>query len=67
MNYKNEWLTACFSGTPDRTYDVTAHYHGQSETKGPYSLAVAQDLAEEYKARKCEVYITDADTGEIVA
>ena len=60
MNYRNEWLSACFGPASGPQVDVKFKHHAGGTDRFPFS-AIAE-LCEDPLVE----YITDANTGEIL-
>lgn len=59
MNYKNEWLTACFTSSSAAAPIIAVFKSGREEH---YTMRIFQDLKTD-PAVKC---IYDAETGELL-
>lgn len=67
MNYRTEWLSACFStAAPTRRFTVHAVARdGEGRDIGTYSHDVALMCADDYAKRGFSGCLYDAETGEI--
>ena len=59
MNYRNDWLSACFGPASGPQIDVKFKHHADTDI---FSRSMLQALSEDPAVE----YITDADTGEIL-
>lgn len=60
MNYRNDWLSACFGSSAGASMiDVKFKHHADTDI---FSRSMLQILSEDPAVE----YITDADTGEIL-
>lgn len=59
MNYRNEWLTACFTSS-SAAAPIVAVFKNGSEAR--YTMRIFQDL----KTDPAIMYIYDAETGELL-
>lgn len=60
MNYRNEWLSACFGSSVGASMiDVKFKHHVETDV---FSRSMLQALSDDPAVE----YITDADTGEIL-
>ena len=59
MNYRNEWLSACFSSSSAAAPIIAVFKNGREER---YTMRIFQDL----KTDPAISYIYDAETGELL-
>lgn len=59
MNYRNDWLSACFGPASGPMINVKFKHHSETDA---FSRSMLQMLSEDPAVE----YITDADTGEIL-